>query len=137
MDDDDVRGKMLDLKARAFPPEDTIRIAGEIARYAHGTVAEKAVRRLVDELPQDCLSDLVREHVFQSSGGHTDYCDGVHSPIVAIKLDELGFLNVQGGGTWELTMPGGEVLTKDSVCRIALLAVWLREMGARAEELEG
>ena len=63
---------------------------------------------------------------------HSSYCEGPGRNLLAKALNELGFKDVSTG--WRVGLPDGEVLKGDDLCRLALLAVWLRQM--RAEELE-
>ncbi len=121
--------RMRVLEAGDFPPEDAIRFARELVRYAPpGRVVREALERLVDMLPEDRLNNLVCEHVIRRPDRDGDYCSGSRRSVLAIELKERGF-DVQSG--WEVKTPGGEVLKGDNICRIALLAVWLKESRIR------
>ena len=117
--------RMRVLEAGDFPPEDAIRFARELVRYAQpGRVVREVLERLVDMLPEDCLNSLVREHVIRHADQDSDYCSRSMHRIVAIELSKRGF-DVKLG--WEVKTPGGECLKGDNICRTALLAVWLEE----------
>ena len=129
LNDDVICERMQVLEAEGFPPEEAIRFARELVRYAPpGRVVREALERLVDMLPEDRLNNLVCEHVIRRPDRDGDYCSGSRRSVLAIELKERGF-DVQSG--WEVKTPGGEVLKGDNICRIALLAVWLKESRIR------
>ena len=97
--------------------------------YCRGGLAEKAIRAVVQGLPLDALEPLVSKHVIRwaTPPGHPGYCRDGH--VVAQRLVAHGFSPVRTSGDgYEVGWAGGELVTGADLCRIALLAVWLRRM---------
>ena len=134
LDDQDVRDYMRALEADGFPVDETVRVALVLVGHARGPEAEEAVRSLVARLPEGQLNNLVREHVIRHPNPDPkhdfDYCGSGRS-ILAIDLVARGFDPVVSG--WRVGWPGGKVLEGENLCRLALLAVWLRTMSDSEE----
>ena len=121
--DQEIVDRVRELESRAFPPVGCIEFAWALVNYSPGEVAKGAVRSLVENFPDDRLPDLVRKHVEPTLSSGVDYCAGVQSSTLGYALVRLGF-DVRS--VWRVTWPGGEALEGDNICRLALLAVWLR-----------
>jgi len=126
--DDEVRERLSVFESEKFPPGDCIYFAEYLARYCRGEVTRGAIRTLVENFPDDRLPELVRKHVTPTLSPGVDYCEGVRASSLGYALIRLGF-DVRSG--WRVTWPGGELLEGDNICRLALLAVWLRGIGQR------
>ena len=132
--DQDVRERMGWLTDNEFPGAETVRRAKQFVKYACGPVAEDAVRELVLQLPEESLTELVREYVMKHPDDHTDYCRSAQN-LVAIDLDERPGFDVFHGPGWRVLTPSGEGLDGDELCRVALLGVWLNTMQSDPDEL--
>jgi len=133
-DDQEIIDRVRELESREFPPDGCIEFAWALVKYSPGEVAAGAVRSLVDNFPDDRLNELVREHVVGGLVPGFDYCQGVHAGLLARELVDRGFDPVEGG--WRVGWPGGAVLEGGDLCRLALLAVWLRRMWRTSSDLE-
>ena len=136
LSDEEILERVSVLESEGFPPDECIRYAEVLAKYCRGEVAEEAVRSLVENFPDDRLSELVREYVWRGLIPGFDYCEGPHANVLAVELaaPRRGFSPVESG--WRVGWPGSDVLEGNNLCRLAILAFWLRQMRRRAEELE-
>ena len=125
--DQDVCERMNWLAANGFPGTETVRRAKEFVKYSRGPVAEGAVRELAPRLPEESLSELVREYVVKYPDDHTDYCEIARHVVAEDLAERPGFDVVQGPG-WRVLTPSGEDLIGDELCRLVLLGVWLNTM---------
>ena len=121
--DEEIRERLSVFESEKFPPDDCIYFAEYLAKYCRGEVARGAIRTLVENFRDDRLLELVRKHVDPTLSPGGDYCAGVQASTLGYVLVRLGF-DVRSG--WRVTWPGGELLEGDNICRLALLAVWLR-----------
>ena len=121
--DEEIRERLSVFESEKFPPDDCIYFAEYLAKYCRGEVTRGAIRTLVENFRDDRLSELVRKHVEPTLSPGADYCAGVQASTLGHVLVRLGF-DVRSG--WRVTWPGGELLEGDNICRLALLAVWLR-----------
>ncbi len=128
LSDEEIRERLSVFESGGFPSDECIEYAEVLAKYCRGEVAEGAIQTLVENFPDDRLPELVRKHVAPTLIRGVDYCTGVRASTLAYVLTNLGF-DVQKG--WRVAWPGGEVLEGASICRLALLAVWLRGIGQR------
>ena len=126
--DDEVRERLSVFESDGFPSNDCICFAEYLTKYGRGEVTERAIRTLVENFPDDRLPELVRKHVSPTLSPGVDYCAGVQASTLGYALTNLGF-DVRTG--WRVSWPGGELLEGDNICRLALLAVWLRGIGQR------
>ena len=126
--DDEIRERLSVFESEKFPPDDCIYFAEYLARYCRGEVTRGAIRTLVENFRDDRLPELVRKHVEPTLSPGVDYCAGVQASTLGYALIRLGF-DVRSG--WRVTWPGGQLLEGDNICRLALLAVWLRAIGQR------
>ncbi len=133
-DDQEIIDRVRELESKGFPPDACIEFAWALVKYSPGEVAEGVVRSFVERFPDDRLNELVREHVVHYPSPGLDYCQGDHAGLLARELAALGFDPVESG--WRVGWPGGEVLEGDDLCRLALLAVWLRRMWLASSDLE-
>ncbi len=133
-DDQEIVDRVRELESREFPPDGCIEFAWALVKYSPGEVAEGAVRSLVENFPDDRLNELVREHVVRYPSPGFDYCEQFRGSILARELAALGFDPVESG--WRVGLPGGEILEGNDLCRLALLAVWLRQMRQTSSALE-
>ena len=123
LSDEEIRARVSAIESEGFPPDECIEFAEVLAKYCRGKVTEGAIRTLVENFPDDRLPELVRKHVAPTLSPHVDYCAGVGVSTVGYALIKLGF-DVRSG--WQVAWAGGEVLEGENICRLALLAVWLR-----------
>ncbi len=123
LSDEEIRARVSAIESEGFPPDDCIAYAEALAKSCRGEVTEGSIRTLVENFPDDRLLELVRKHVAPTLSPDVDYCAGVRGSTVGYALTRLGF-NVRNG--WRVAWPGGEVLEGENICRLALLAVWLR-----------
>ena len=83
--DQDVCERMNWLAANGFPGTETVRRAKEFVKYSRGPVAEGAVRELAPRLPEESLSELVREYVVKrnlsTTMGHSTGLIREQSPV--------------------------------------------------------
>ena len=128
LSDDEIRERLSVFESEKFPPDDCIYFAEYLAKYGRGEVTGGAIRILVENFPDDRLPELVRKHVSPTLSSGVDYCTGLLASTLGYALTNLGF-DVRSG--WRIAWPGGEVLEGDNLCRLALLAVWLRGIGQR------
>ncbi len=132
-DDQEIIDRVSELESKEFPPDGCIEFAWALVKYSPGEVAEGAVRSLVEEIPDDRLNELVRDHVVHYPSPGLDYCRRFRGSILARELHDRGY-EVESG--WRVTWSSGEVLEGDDLCRLALLAVWLRRMRQTSSGLE-
>ncbi len=123
LSDEEIRERLSVFESGGFPSNDCIYFAESLAKYGWGKVTEGAIRTLVENLPDDRLPELVRKHVAPTLSPHVDYCAGGRVSTLGYALTKLGF-DVRKG--WRVAWPGGEVLEGENICRLGLLAVWLR-----------
>ena len=134
LSDEEIREHLSVFGSDGFPSDECIELAEVLAKYGRGEVTEAAIRTLVENFPDDRLRELVRKHVAPTLSSGVDYCAGVRASTLAYVLTSLGF-DVQKG--WRVAWPGGEVLEGKNLCRLALLAVWLRGIQQPGEGEEG
>ena len=123
LSDEEIRERLSVFESEEFPSNDCIYFAEYLAKYCRGEVTEAAIRTLVENFPDDRLPELVRKHVAPTLSSGVDYCAGVRGSTLGYVLTNLGF-DVSPG--WRVSWPGGEALEGENICRLALLAVWLR-----------
>ena len=123
LSDEEILTRISAFESAGFPPDECIEYAAALAKYCPGDVAEGAIRSLVENFPDDRLHELVRKHVAPSLGPDIEYCQGLRANILAYALVDRGF-NVRSG--WRVSWFGGDALEGENLCRLALLAVWLR-----------
>ncbi len=123
LSDEEIRERLSIFESNGFPSDECIELAEVLAKYGLGKVTEGAIRTLVENFPDDRLPELVRKHVAPTLSHHVDYCWGVRVSTLGYALVSLGF-DVRKG--WRVAWPGGEALEGENICRLALLAVWLR-----------
>ena len=123
LSDEEILARVSVFEAERFPPDECIEYAEVLAKYCRGEVTEGAIQTLVENFPDDRLPELVRKHVAPSLSPGVDYCQGQRRNVLAIALKVRGF-DVRSG--WLVAWPGGGVLEGEDLCRLALLAVWLR-----------
>ena len=128
LSDEKIRERISVFESEEFPPDDCIFFAEYLADYCRGEVAKKAIETLVENFPEDRLPELVQKHAAPTLSPGVDYCTGLLASTLGYALTNLGF-DVRSG--WRIAWPGGEVLEGDNLCRLALLAVWLRGIGQR------
>ncbi len=128
LSDEEIHERLSVFESDGFPSNDCICFAEYLTKYGRGEVTERAIRTLVENFPDDRLPELVRKHVSPTLSPGVDYCEGVRASTLGYALIDLGF-DVRTG--WRVTWPGGELLEGDNICRLALLAVWLRGIGQR------
>jgi len=130
MSDAEIRERLRSLDASSADDAERASFAEFLYDYQRGPAAEEAVRSILSVLPDEHLAPLVREHVLTGQAlGSVDYCQPEWTDVLAARLVEEGFQPVdQEGGAWRVGWPGGETLTGDQLCRVALLARWLRKM---------
>ncbi len=121
--DEEIRERLSVFESEEFPSNDCIYFAEYLAKSCRGEVTEAAIRTLVENFPDDRLRELVRKHVAPTLSPDVDYCAGVRGSTVGYALTRLGF-DVRNG--WRVSWPGGEALEGENICRLGLLAVWLR-----------
>ena len=126
--DEEIHERLSVFESEKFPPDDCIYFAEYLAKCCRGEVTRGAIRTLVENFRDDRLPELVRKHVTPTLSPGVDYCEGVRASSLGYALIRLGF-DVRSG--WRVTWPGGETLEGDNICRLALLAVWLRAIGQR------
>ncbi len=126
--DEEIHERLSVFESEKFPPDDCIYFAEYLAKYCRGEVTEGAIRTLVENFPDERLPELVRKHVAPTLSPGVDYCAGGRASSLGYVLTNLGF-DVRSG--WRVSWPGGQLLEGDSICRTALLAVWLRGIGQR------
>jgi len=129
LSDDEVRERLSAFESEEFPSDDCIFFAEYLAKYCRGEVTEGAIRTLVENFPDDRLPELVRKYAEPTLGRGLDYCQGQRARVLAIALGNQGF-NVRSG--WQIAWPGGKTLEGKNLCRLALLAVWLRGIRSRS-----
>ena len=127
--DDEIEERMTALRAEGYPSEAAVFIAEGLVLEAARPVAESALRELVDTFDPETLDRLVRQHVVRNAVLHFDYC-GQHgvSPLIDNLLRRGMAPPGRGPSGWTIRLPGGDTLEATSLCRVALLAVWLRRM---------
>ena len=123
LSDEEIRERLSIFESEEFSSNDCIYFAEYLAKFCRGEVTEGAIRTLVENLPDDRLPELVRKHVAPSLSPDVDFCAGARSSTLWYALTRLGF-DVRTG--WRVAWPGGEALEGENICRLALLAVWLR-----------
>ena len=128
LSDEEIHERLSVFESEKFPPDDCIYFAEYLAKYCRGKATEGAIRTLVENFRDDRLPKLVRKHVAPTLSPGVDYCAGVGVSTVGYALIKLGF-DVRSG--WQVAWAGGEVLEGENICRLALLAVWLRGIGQR------
>jgi hypothetical protein len=130
LSDAEIRERLRSLEEPNFDHAERASFAEFLYDYQRGPAAEEAVRSILSVLPDDHLTPLVRKHVLSGQAlGNVDYCQPDWADVVAERLVEGGFQPVdREGGGWRVGWPGGETLTGQQLCRIALLAGWLRKM---------
>lgn len=127
--DEEIEERMTVLRAEGYPSEAAVLIAECLVLETARPVAETALRELVDTFDPETLDRLVREHVVRNAVPHFDYC-GKHgvSPLIDNLLRRGIAPPGRGPSGWTIRLPSGEMLEATSLCRVALLAVWLRRM---------
>lgn len=130
LSDTEIREQLRSVNEPDVDDAERARFAQFIYQYQRGPAAEEAVRSILGALPDEYLDPLVREHVLTTQAlGNVDYCRSEWSAILAARLVELGFQPVDcHGGVWRVGWLGGETLTGEHLCRVALMAGWLRKM---------
>jgi hypothetical protein len=108
-------------------PQERAEAAEFLVDYYRGEIAEQAVTQIVDTLPSELLDRLIRDHLFDAPPLALNYCR--HSHSIAQRLKALHFRPIRETAQgWRIGWPGGEELKGKDLCRIALLAFWLRRM---------
>ena len=92
-------------------------------------VAEKAIQTLVDNFPDDRLDQLVRKHVAPALS--PDCARGPWNALAG-ALKERGVQAAHSDTGWHLSWSDNDTLEGGDLCRLALLAVWLRGMRLRS-----
>ncbi len=122
LSDEDILERLAAFESEEFPPDECAEYAEVLAKYCRGEVTERAIQTLVENFPEDRLPELVRKHAAPTLSTGVDYCQGQRGNALAYALINRGF-GVESG--WRVSWAGGEVQGKN-LCRLALLAVWLR-----------
>ena len=130
LNDSEIRERLRSLDESDADHAERTRFVQFVYQYQRGPAAEEAVRSILSALPGEHLEPLVREHVLASQAlGNVDYCRSEWTDVLAVRLIERGFQPVdREAGVWRVGWPGGETLTGKQLCRVALLAGWLRKM---------
>ncbi len=84
--DQEIVDRVRELESKQFPPDGCIEFAWVLVEYSPGEAAEGAVRSLVEEIPDDRLNELVRDHVVRYPSPGLDYCQRSRSRILAHEL---------------------------------------------------
>ena len=151
MHDEEIDEQLDQLEGSGFPAQETVRMAEALAHHAWGTRAERALERVLVELPRDQLNLLVSRHVMTrpDSPDIPDYT-GRKQDVLARKVEELGLPLYDGEDEWVSELPTGTKLSLgyragdpdesdegrldskgEALCRMALYAVWIRTMRKR------
>ncbi len=130
LSDTEIREQLRNLDNAKADDAERSRFAEFIFNYQRGPAAEEAVRSILGALPVERITPLVRQYVLTEQAlGTVDYCLPEWTDVLGARLVEMGFGPVDlEGGVWRVGWPGGETLTGEQLCRVALLAVWLRKM---------
>ena len=130
MSDADIRERLRDLQGLEVDDVERAAFARFVYDYQRGPAAEEAVSSIIGALPEQHLEPLVREYVLpQQALASVDYCQPEWTDVLASRLVERGFSPVDlEGGMWRVGWTGGETITGEQLCRVALLAEWLRKM---------
>ena len=124
LSDQEILDRILAFESEGFPHDECIVYAEFLAKHCPSGVAKEAIGVLVKNFPDDHLGKLVRKHVAPSlDPENVDCCQGPRASVLAIILKDRGF-DVRLG--WRVTWTGGEVIEGENLCRLALLAVWIR-----------
>jgi hypothetical protein len=129
--DDEIEDQVARLEAAGFPSRATVTFVEGLVSYSPGSFSEEVVRRLVGMFDVETLEELVTRHVITTKPPppDTDYCreTQAHPGLTAeLKKREIQFASGPAG--WTVSWGDGEEVTGDSLCRAAVLAVWLRYM---------
>lgn len=141
-----IRERAETLRATGYPSGELVRLVEAVASRATGRGAEEWLARLVEQLEAPSLDGLVKTHLMDPDGPATPDWTVRPGNEVAIRLSELGF-EVRAGGTgkWTVTLDDGETLVRtyespgargEALCRLGLLAHWIRDMRARSADDE-
>jgi len=130
LNDEELRERLRNLDESDADHAERTRFVRFVYQCQRGPAAEEAVRSILSALPDEHLGPLVREHVLASQAlGNVDYCRPEWTDVLAVRLIERGFQPVdREAGVWRVGWPGGETLTGEQLCRLALQAEWLRKM---------
>lgn len=123
---EDIKAALRRLESAEFPTDQSVDYAETLVEVGVGPAAEEAVRTIVAALAPGVIETLVQKHVVQTPiPTHIGICDERRTPNLASRLSDRGF-SVRSG--WTVTWEGGPTLEGDTLCPLALLAVWLRRM---------
>jgi hypothetical protein len=130
MSDADIREKLRDLQGEDVDDVQRAKFARFVHDYQRGPAAEEAVSSIIRALAEEHIEPLVREYVLAEKAlGSVGYCQPEWTDVLASTLVERGFSPVDlEGGVWRVGWTGGETITGEQLCRVALLAEWLRKM---------
>ncbi len=123
LSNEEIRERLSVFEAEEFPPDECIRYAEVLAKYCRGEATEGAIRILVENFPDDRLSELVNKHVAPALS--PDCAKGPWNAL-AYALKDLGIETTHSTTGWTVSWSGGDALEGENLCRLALLAVWFR-----------
>jgi hypothetical protein len=126
--DEEIDEDLTRLEEEGFPPQATADFAEGLVKYTPGPHAEETIRRVVDIFEGDALEELVVKHIVGLPIQGLDYCRPGRNTALVDDLKRRGIASSVTKGRWTVSWVGGETLEGESLCRIGLLAVWLKYM---------
>lgn len=130
--DEDIRVVLERLASAGFPTDESVQYAETLVEVGGGAAAEGAVRSILAALPPEVIEGLVQKHIVRTPvPTHIGICDTRRSANLASRLVDRGFGVISG---WTVTWEDGPVFEGDTLCPLALLAVWIRRMRRPREQ---
>jgi hypothetical protein len=126
--DEEIDERLAQLEEEGFPSEATAEFTEGLVKFTPGPHAEETVRRLVDIFERETLEELVVKHIVGRAIPGFDYCRPGRNTALVDDLKRRGIASSVTRGHWTVSWIGGESIEGESLCRIGLLASWLKSM---------
>ena len=128
LSDEEIDERFAWFQSEGFPSQATTDFAEDLVKFTPGARAEETIRRLVDIFEGDALEELVVKHIVGLAIPGLDYCRAGRNTALVDDLKRRGIASSVAKGRWTVSWIGGETLKGESLCRIGLLASWLKYM---------